>query len=209
MLQVLAFDAFCQAINRDMKTVLGMMDATAGGVLGQPALSRDSRTPQAPVIAGLNAPLDEVREASPAKAPFGRTSSPETHLNPFWGLAKSSAYAGAQMSSAAGAAAAPAAPLAAVLPFPVALPASDTHQRGQQLQAGRATPGDSPTETAAEATASPSWGFQQRTARAVELRRSFDVGAAGRQQRRPIHAVNSRTSLLSMSSMSSAAPTTS
>lgn len=201
VLQVLAFDAFCQAINRDMKTVLGMMDATAGGPPGQPALSRDSRAPRTPVIAGFNAPLGEA-EAAPAE-PLGRTSSPEAHLNPFWGLHKGSAGgsadAGFQMPFAAGAAAT-AAPLAAVLPFPVTLPI-DAHQRGQ-LQAGPATPAASPTE----AEAVPSWGFQQRPARAVELRRSFDVGAAGRQ-RRPIHAVNSRTSLLSMNSMSSAAPT--
>lgn len=214
ILQVLAFDAFCQAIKRDMKTVLAMMDATAGGFPGQPAPSLDSRAPRGPVVAGLTAALGEA-EAAPLAKPFdGRTSSPEAHLNPFWGLHKTTAAGGAgadgaglQVPFAAGAAAAPAAPLAAaVLPFPVtSLPVNAAPQRGQlQLQAGPATPAASPTE----AEAAPSWGFQQRPVRAAanELRRSFDVGAAGRQ-RRPIHAVNCRTSLLSMISMGSAAPT--
>jgi hypothetical protein len=224
-LQVLAFDSFCQAINRDMQTVLCMLDATAaaGGALGRSGgLSQDNHAPQAPpVVAGLNAPLSGEAEAAPgavsgsaSATPFARVSNPETHLNPFWAVHKAgsgtgnsaggSADAGFQLPFAADAAVAPAVAPAAVLPVPAVLPINTQQQQAAQLQAGPPTPAESPTEAEGD---SPCWGVQHRaSSRPVELRRSFDVGAAGRQ-RRPIHAVNSRTSLLSMTSGNSAAPT--
>ena len=186
LVQVLAFDAFCQNVTRDMQAVLAMLDTRADPGFGRPPLSVAAAS-KPPVISGLNVSLAAALDAESPTSSASSTPPPDAHMEiqqmqpskPFVRAAPSPNKA---CGSAGHSNASAAAPLAAAPP---------TEARSEELFTALGTLPEVLTSSGgvfhAQQQQAPTW-FGSR-------RRSFDVAGVG--HRRPLRPVNSRTNLLS------------
>lgn len=192
LLQVLAFDAFCQNATRDMQAVLAMLDTSTDPGFGRPPLSQAAAS-KPPIIGGLNitmsAALEDVSPVSSASStpPFSKT--PDANIEVLRMQGSQGLTPQAHPSSAKAFGSAWGANTSAV----AAMAAAPTESQSEELNCA---PSALPAVPMSLADPSGALRHQQQAHSWVHnRRRSFEVGGIG--HRRPLRPINSRTNLLS------------
>lgn len=188
--KVLAFDAFCQNVTRDMQAVLAMLDTSADPGFGRPPLSQAVAC-KPPIIGGLNISMsaaleDVVTPASSASSTPPSSTTPDANIEVLrmqgsQGITPQTHPSSAKAFGSAWGA-----------NTPVVAAAPPTEAQSEELNCA---PSALPAVPMSSADHSGALRYQQQAHSWVHnRRRSFDVGGVG--HRRAPRPINSRTNLL-------------